>query len=300
MSEEYELDEYGYPVGFTPRRVDKEEEEEEEYELDKYGYPIGFTPRVKEEQPKPSMQQLDDTASDRETPSFFEGPASMYPAKLAMALARNKTPAEKADLARVAASIPIGTTKLVYDAIDIAQSQFTDEEWGDEPFNNFVRKTALASGIDSDTVNSVLSDDGKIKKVTTNIGTVAEVGSWIAGFKGVKKLLGEGDTLFTEGLKLTGASAITAQALSDPSYNTGNMLEDFLKDTDNFNNGYTMVVADALAANDDDSVAMKRLKILGEEPLFIALGFTGKKGAEALGWAGRNFRTYEIFFNSYY
>ena len=54
--------------------------------------------------------------------------------------------------------------------------------------------------------------------------------------------------------------------LSDPSYNTGNVLEDFLSDTENFDNGYAMAVAQALSADDDDSVAVKRLKLLGEEP----------------------------------
>ena len=167
------------------------------------------------EQPKPSMQQLDDTASDRETPSFFDGPASMYPAKLAFNLLRDKTPEEKSDLARVAINVPVGTASLIYDIVDAAQSQFTDKEWGDAPFDNFVRKTALASGISKETVNRVLDDDGKIKPVETTLGTAAEVGSWISGYTGIKKLLGQSDNVFKEGLKTTGASLITAQALSD-------------------------------------------------------------------------------------
>ena len=237
------------------------------------------------EQPKPSMQQLDDTASDRETPSFFEGPASMYPAKLAFNLLRDKTPEEKSDLARVAINVPVGTASLIYDIVDAAQSQFTDKEWGDAPFDNFVRKTALASGISKETVNRVLDDDGKIKPVETTLGTAAEVGSWISGYAGIKKLLGQSDNVFKEGLKTTGASLITAQALSDPSYNSGNVLEELLNDSESYKDGNLMTVAQALSADDDDSVAMQRLKLMGEEPLFIALGFTGTKSFQALGWA---------------
>ena len=60
MSEEYELDKYGYPIGFTSRlkkpiepKKPVEPVEPEEYELDKQGYPIGFTSRLeKSEEPK--------------------------------------------------------------------------------------------------------------------------------------------------------------------------------------------------------------------------------------------------------
>lgn len=290
MSEEYELDEYGYPIGFIPTPADKEEEK---YELDEYGYPIGFIPTAKEERPKPSMQQLDDTAAGKEAPSLFDLPTTMLTGALTYTLLRDKTPAEKADLARVAATVPVGAAKLVYDAVDLVQSQFTEDEWGDAPFNQAVRKTAMATGLDRETVDRVLESDGKIKKTETNLGTGAEVGSWLLGYKGVKKLLGEGQTLFTEGVKVAGASALTSQVLSDPSYNTGNALEDFLGDTENFNNGYTMAVAEALSADDDDSVAVKRLKILGEEPLFMALGFAGGKSIGAAGWAASKSR--ELF-----
>ena len=264
-------------------------QQEEKKKEKKFPSPEEWLAQQKEEQPieqpKPSMQQLDDTASDRETPSFFEGPASMYPAKLAFNLLRDKTPEEKSDLARVAINVPVGTASLIYDIVDAAQSQFTDEEWGDEPFDNFVRKTALASGISKETVNRVLDDDGKIKPVETTLGTAVEVGSWISGYVGIKKLLGQSDNVFKEGLKTTGASLITAQALSDPSYNSGNVLEELLNDSESYKDGNLMTVAQALSADDDDSVAMQRLKLMGEEPLFIALGFTGTKSFQALGWA---------------
>lgn len=244
--------------------------------------------------PQPTMQEMDDVAADKDKSSLFDRtPLSMYPAIFASQMMRDKTPAEKADLARVAASIPIGTTKLVYDAIDIVQSQFSEEEWGDVPFNNAVRKVALSAGVDSESVDRVLDSDGKIKKTETNLGTAAEVGSWLMGTAGLKKLAGEGETLFTEGLKLTGAAAVTSQILSDTSYNTGNVVEDFLSDTENFKSGYAMSFAQALSADDDDSVAVKRLKLLGEEPLFIALGFTGSKGVGAMSWAAR--KSKELF-----
>ncbi len=255
--------------------------------------PIALKQEEEEEETQPTMQEMDDVAADKDKASLFDAPFSMYPAMFAAEMMRDKTPAEKSDLARVATTIPVGATKLVYDAIDMVQSQFSEEEWGDAPFNNAVREAAMASGLDRRTVNRVLDSDGKIKKTETNLGTAAEVGSWLMGTAGLKKLAGEGKTLFTEGLKLTGASAITSQVLSDPSYNTGNVLEDFLSDTENFDNGYAMAVSQALSADDDDSVAVKRLKLLGEEPLFIALGFTGTKGVGAMGWAARKSR--ELF-----
>ncbi len=255
--------------------------------------PIALKQEEEEEETQPTMQEMDDVAADKDKASLFDAPFSMYPAMFAAEMMRDKTPAEKDDLARVATTIPVGATKLVYDAIDIVQSQFSEEEWGDAPFYNAVREAAMASGLDRRTVNRVLDSDGKIKKTETNLGTAAEVGSWLIGTAGLKKLAGEGKTLFTEGLKLTGASAITSQVLSDPSYNTGNVLEDFLSDTENFDNGYAMAVSQALSADDDDSVAVKRFKLLGEEPLFIALGFTGTKGVGAMGWAARKSR--ELF-----
>jgi hypothetical protein len=55
-------------------------------------------------------------------------------------VAGGRSKEEYIDMARVGLSIPVGTSKLVYDIVDSAQSQFTEKEWGSDVFNNFVRK----------------------------------------------------------------------------------------------------------------------------------------------------------------
>jgi len=216
--------------------------------------------------------------------------------KAVTTLARSKTEQEKTDLKRVGLNMPVGTAKLFYDTVDTAQSIFTDEAWGDKPYNNFIKQRLFDSGMDEDTVNSLVNEEGKIKKVETGWGTAGEVASFVGVGAAVKKSLdkvwsnkdelsGIGKKIASEGGKSTLAGAGASQALSDPSYNMGNMLDDFLKDTENYSNGNIRVLAQALAAKEDDSVAMQRFRLLAEEPLFIALGFTGKKGIEALSWA---------------
>jgi hypothetical protein len=138
--------------------------------------------------------------------------------------------------------------------------------------------------LDEEVVDLVLDPEGKIKKVDTTLGMGLEVGSWFLGYKGVKKLLGEGKTIFTEGLKKIGASAAASQVLSNPSYNTGNMIEEFLSDNENYNNGNIYAFAQALSAEEDDSIAMQRFKLLGEEPLFLGLGYGIGKSVSSVGF----------------
>ena len=272
MSEEYELDENGYPIGSRPRL----KKPETLYELDENGYPIGSRPRLKKpEEPEEPLQ---------EKSSFKPSVSTRLMLEAANWVAGGRSKEEEADMAKVGLSIPIGTSKLVYDIVDAAQSQFTEKEWGSDVFNNFVRKTALSTGLDEEVVDIVLDPEGKIKKVDTTLGMGLEVGSWFLGYKGVKKLLGEGKTIFTEGLKKVGASAAASQVLSDPSYNSGNMVEEFLSDKENYTNGNIHAFAQALSADEDDSIAMQRFKLLGEEPLFLGLGYGIGKSVSSVGF----------------
>ena len=272
MSEEYELDENGYPIGGSPRL----KKPKTLYELDENGYPIGGSPRLKK--PEESEEPL------QEKSSFKPSVSTRLMLEAANWVAGGRSKEEEADMAKVGLSIPIGTSKLVYDIVDAAQSQFTEKEWGSDVFNNFVRKKALATGLDEEVVDIVLDPEGKIKKVDTTLGMGLEVGSWFLGYKGVKKLLGEGKTIFTEGLKKVGASAAASQVLSDPSYNSGNMVEEFLSDKENYNNGNIYAFAQALSADEDDSIAMQRFKLLGEEPLFLGLGYGIGKSVSSVGF----------------
>jgi LysM repeat protein len=244
-----------------------------------------------------SLEEMDEVAAGGKKPEAPElslySKISTLPTLAATQIMRPKTEEEKADLARVALNIPVGTAKLIYDVLDIAQSKFTDEEWGSDNFNSFVKKRLYDIGLDEDVVNSLVDKEGKIKKVNTTLGTAAEVASFFGSFAGARKLFGKASSYLGEATKSTAAATLTSQALSDPSYNTGNMLEDFLKDSENFKDGKIMVVADALSADPDDTIAMQRLKLLGEEPLFWALGFTGKRGIDAVSWAGN--KSQEMF-----
>ena len=67
-----------------------------------------------------------------EEPSFFDGPASLYPAKILVNLLRSKSTEEKEDAVKVAVGTALGTAKLGYDILDIAQNIFTEDEWGGE------------------------------------------------------------------------------------------------------------------------------------------------------------------------
>jgi LysM repeat protein len=278
MGEIYDgpVDEFGIPIGFTDVKrnfIDKKKDNIYRGPVDEDGIPVGFVDV--DEEPKEPLQ---------EKSSFKPSVSTRLMLEAANFVAGGRSKEEYIDMARVGLSIPVGTSKLVYDIVDSAQSQFTEKEWGSDVFNNFVRKKALATGLDEEVVDVVLDPEGKIKKVDTTLGMGLEVGSWFLGYKGVKKLLGEGKTIFTEGLKKIGASAAASQVLSNPSYNTGNMIEEFLSDNENYNNGNIYAFAQALSAEEDDSIAMQRFKLLGEEPLFLGLGYGIGKSVSSVGF----------------
>jgi hypothetical protein len=118
MSEEYELDENGYPIGSRPRL----KKPETLYELDENGYPIGSRPRLKN--PEESEEPL------QEKSSFKPSVSTRLMLEAANFVAGGRSKEEYIDMARVGLSIPVGTSKLVYDIVDSAQSQFTEKEWG--------------------------------------------------------------------------------------------------------------------------------------------------------------------------
>jgi LysM repeat protein len=278
MGEIYDgpVDEFGIPIGFTDVKrnfIDKKKDNIYRGPVDEDGIPVGFFDV--DEEPKEPLQ---------EKSSFKPSVSTRLMLEAANLVASNRSKEEYIDMARVGLSIPVGTSKIVYDIVDSAQSQFTEKEWGSDVFNNFVRKKALATGLDEEVVDIVLDPEGKIKKVDTTLGMGLEVGSWFLGYKGAKKLWGEGKTIFTEGLKKVGASAAASQVLSDPSYNTGNMVEEFLSDNENYNNGNIYAFAQALSAEEDDSIAMQRFKLLGEEPLFLGLGYGINKSVSSVGF----------------
>ena len=283
MGEIYDgpVDEFGIPIGFTDVKqnfIDKKKDNIYRGAVDEGGIPVGFTD-VDEEPEEPS-QESSSFSPDVSTRLMLE--AANWVAGGKSITGRSKE--EEADMAKVGLSIPIGASKLVYDIVDAAQSQFTEKEWGSDVFNNFVRKTALSTGLDEEVVDVVLDPKGKIKKVDTTLGMGLEVGSWFLGYKAAKKLLGEGKTIFNEGLKKVGASAAASQVLSDPSYNSGNMVEEFLSDKENYTNGNIHAFAQALSADEDDSIAMQRFKLLGEEPLFLGLGYGIGKSVSSVGF----------------
>ena len=234
--------------------------------------------------------------SGEEEPSFLQKAGQLYteistlPFKAAVQIARDKTEEEKDDAARVATNIALGTVKLGYDILDTAQSVFSEEEWGSEAFSNFVRDKSLAAGLDESTVNKVLDKDGKVKEVETAYGTVLDIGSYFAGYAGLRKGLGKAASKKDEVLKATLAAVGVTQVLDDPSNTLANEAVEMLSTTENFNDGYLAAFAEALAAEDDDSIAMQRFKLLAQEPLFVALGFTASKGLQSANWAANKSR----------
>ena len=166
MGEIYDgpVDEFGIPIGFTDVKqnfIDKKKDNIYRGAVDEGGIPVGFTD-VDEEPEEPS-QESSSFSPDVSTRLMLE--AANWVAGGKSITGRSKE--EEADMAKVGLSIPIGASKLVYDIVDAAQSQFTEKEWGSDVFNNFVRKTALSTGLDEEVVDVVLDTEGKIKKVDT-------------------------------------------------------------------------------------------------------------------------------------
>ena len=258
------------------------------------------------EQPKPTMQQMNNTAAGKgssftsstataassldEEPSFFDGPAALYPAKILVNLLRSKSTEEKEDAVKVAVGTALGTAKLGYDILDIAQSIFTEDEWGGEAFSKFVRDKSLAVGLDKSTVDKVLDEEGNVKDTTTAYGAALDVGSYFAGYAGLRKSLGAAATKKGEVFKATLAAAGVTQILDDPSNTLANELADALGDSETFDDGLLITFAEALASEDDDSIAMQRFKLLAQEPLFLALGFGATKTLQSANWAANQSR----------
>ena len=152
------------------------------------------------------------------------------------------------------------------------------------------------SFLPDETVDAVIDERGKIRPVETGLGTVLDIGSYVVGTQAVKKLIGEGDSFAGESLRWLGASTATTQTLADPEYNISNMVVEYMEEgleTGEVPDSILYPLAQFLAADPEDTMATKRLKLVGEEVLFAGLGLGMDVATKSGRWSWR--KSKELF-----
>ncbi len=145
-------------------------------------------------------------------------------------------------------------------------------------------------------VNDVIDERGKIRPTETGLGAVLDIGSYVVGTQAVKKLIGKGDSFKGESLRWLGASTITTQALADPEYNISNLVVEYMEEglkTGEVPDSILYPLAQFLSAKPDDTMATKRLKLVGEEVLFAGLGLGFDVATTSGKWSWR--KSKELF-----
>ena len=153
--------------------------------------------------------------------------------------------------------------------LDVLQSPEVSEVITSELARTSAEPIAKAMNVDVNTIFD--SDTGRIFPMDTTVGTLAEVGTYLAGGIGVYKNLPD---LFIKSkawrnnfLKGTGSGAIIDQLLTNPDENISNVIEHALgEEAAREWNTYLFLSADR-----EDSESMKRLKLLGEGALIGGL-----------------------------
>jgi hypothetical protein len=262
-------------LGRQQNLVDTEEEKDEDEEEE-----TSFSTQQAPIKVKPTLKEIDNTLKSEESPFY-----TRFIVKPGEPL--NKE--DFIDVSRAGIDVVVGTAKLAYDALDMAQEVFTEEEWGSKKFYKFIREKSLALGIPEKELNDVLDEDGRPRETSDSLfGLAASIAPYFAGYSGIKKAIGSSSSKVRESLNVFAAAATTAQILEDPEENFSNFIVDTLGDME-VEEGLVLTIAQALAADDDDGIAMQRFKLLAQEPLFIGLGFgvgAALKGtARSLGYA---------------
>jgi hypothetical protein len=155
---------------------------------------------------------------------------------------------------------------------------------------------SFLSFLPDETVDAVIDERGKIRPVETGLGAVLDIGSYVVGTQAVKKLIGKGDSFAGESLRWLGASTATTQTLADPEYNISNMVVEYMEEgleTGEVPDSILYPLAQFLAADPEDTMATKRLKLVGEEVLFAGLGLGMDVATTSGRWSWR--KSKELF-----
>ena len=167
---------------------------------------------------------------------------------------------------KIARAVP---NRQIQESLDIIESPEMQNVINRTLSENAAETTAKVTGADVMTIYD--SDTGRIFPMDTAIGTAAEVGTYFAGgigiYKNIPDLLMKSKTWRNGFLKSTASGGAIDQLLTNPDENISNVIENVMgEETAREWNSYLF-----LAADKDDSEAIKRLKLLGEGSLMGAL-----------------------------
>jgi len=167
---------------------------------------------------------------------------------------------------KIAKAVP---NRQIQESLDVIESPEMQNVINRTLSENAAETTAKVTGVDVMTIYD--SDTGRIFPMDTAIGTAAEVGTYLAGgigiYKNIPELLMKSKTWRNGFLKSTASGGAIDQLLTNPDENISNVIENVMgEETAREWNSYLF-----LAADKDDSEAIKRLKLLGEGSLMGAL-----------------------------
>jgi len=160
---------------------------------------------------------------------------------------------------KIARAVP---NKQVQESLDIIESPEMQNVINRTLSENAAEPIARVMGVDTMTIYD--SDTGRIYPVDTAIGTVAEVGTYLGGgigiYKNLPDLLMKSKKWRNSFIKGTTSGGAIDQLLTNPDENISNVIENAMgEEVAREWNSYLF-----LAADTDDSEAIKRLKLAGE------------------------------------